>query len=193
MEAETYLSSGFGIQRAIESKPRGWTRFGIVARCWMPSRLKGIRVGPEFGTPFLAATQVYDVRPIPRKWLALERTSDSKNRFVRSGMILVTCSGSVGRPTLAYAAHEKTLISHDLIRVEALDQKNSGWIYAYLRAAETRAMAISSKYGHIIKHLETSHLEKLPIPVVDERTSSDFAQQRLEVLALRNRSYELAM
>jgi hypothetical protein len=90
MEAETYLSSGFGIRTAIEAKPLGWASFGDLARVWMPGRLKGIQVSRDNGTPFLAATQVYDVRPIPRKWLALARTYDAQSRFVNQGTILVT-------------------------------------------------------------------------------------------------------
>lgn len=193
MEAETYLSSGYGLRIALESKPAGWSRLRDLARSWQPSRLKGIRVSPDFGTPFLAATQVYDVRPIPRKWLSLDRTDDAKNRFVHSGMILVTCSGSVGRPTLAYSPHENTLISHDLLRVEANDKRDWGWIYAYLRAPQTRAMAKGAQYGHIIKHLETSHLDALPVPIVDDKTAANFNKRVARILELRNESYCLTL
>src|SRR5258707_4153522 len=168
MEGETYLSSGYGLRVSIESKPSGWKYMSRVARTWQPNRLKGIQVDRSFGTPFLAATQVFDVRPIPRKWLSLDRTQDAGNRFIRSGMIVLTCSGSVGRPTLAYSVHENVLISHDLLRVEALNHRDHGWIYAYLLAPQTRAMALAAHYGHIIKHLEVSHIDALPIPTVDD-------------------------
>lgn len=192
MEAETYLSSGFGIRAAIEAQGTGWVPFGDLASVWMPGRLKGIQVGRDVGTPFLAATQVYDVRPIPRKWLALARTDDASSRFVTPGMILVTCSGSVGRPTLAYAPHENTLISHDLLRVEAKDKRQWGWLYAYLHAPQVRAMATGAQYGHIIKHLETSHLEALPIPVVPDAIADDFKKRAGRVLTLRNQSHRLS-
>lgn len=172
MEAETYLSSGFAFRTAIESKRGGWARLATVARVWMPGRLKGIQVSRDFGTPFLAATQVFDIRPVPRKWLSLDRTEDAASRFVTPGMILVTCSGSVGRATLAYAPHERTLISHDLLRVESMDASQHGWLYAYLHAPQTRAMTVGAHYGHIIKHLETSHLEALPIPTVTKEQAS---------------------
>lgn len=90
MEAENFLASGFGIRLAIEAKAGGWSTLSTVARTWQPSRLKGIQVSQEYGTPFLAATQVFDVRPIPRKWLSLERTEDNSGRFVEAGTILVT-------------------------------------------------------------------------------------------------------
>lgn len=147
----------------------------------------------DFGTPFLAATQVYDVRPIPRKWLSLDRTEDASNRFVHSGMILVTCSGSVGRPTLAYSPHANTLISHDLLRVEAKDKRDWGWIYAYLHSTQARAMTKGAQYGHIIKHLETSHLDALPVPLIDDATSESFNRKVTQILALRDDSYRLTL
>ena len=147
MEGETYLSSGYGLRIAIESKPSGWKYMSRVARTWQPNRLKGIQVDRSFGTAFLAATQVFDVRPIPRKWLSLDRTDDAANRFLTPGVVVVTCSGSVGRPTLASSVHENILISHDLLRVEALNRRDQGWIYAYLLAPQTRAMA----HGHSLR------------------------------------------
>lgn len=193
MEAETYLSKGYGIRVAIESSGSGWVPFGKAARAWMPGRLKGIQVGGDHGTPFLAATQVYDVRPIPRKWLALARTADAQSRFVTQGTILVTCSGSVGRPTLAYAPHEDTLISHDLLRVEPIDPSQRGWIYAFLLSEQARAMNTSAQYGHIIKHLEVSHLQALPLPPVDDETADGFNRQVNRILQLRNEGYRLTL
>ena len=137
MEAENFLACGFRTWQEIQSKSSGWTRLADVARTWQPSRLKGIQVSREFGTPFLAATQVYDVRPVPRKWLSLNRTSDHKERFVAQGTILLTCSGNVGRATLAHSTIDGTLISHDLLRLEASEHDWQGWIYAYLRGSDS--------------------------------------------------------
>ena len=193
MEAETYLSSGYGIRTSIESKPAGWQPLSAIARSWQPSRLKGIQVSRNFGTPFLAATQVFDVRPVPRKWLALDKTSDAANRFIPPGTIVITCSGAVGRPTLACLPHQNILISHDLLRIEPLDAKDKGWIYAFLLAPQTRAMATSAHYGHIIKHLETSHLDALPVPCVDDATARDFSKRVAKIIELRNEGYRLTL
>lgn len=193
MEAETYLSSGRGLRLAIESRRVGWQPFVRFANVWQPSRLKGIQVNPDFGTPFLAATQLFDIRPVPRKWLAVERTSDAANRFINEGTIVVTCSGAVGRATLAHAPHERILISHDLLRVEARDAAQSGWIYAYLRSPQARAMMTSAQYGHIIKHLETSHLNALPVPIVNDERAREFKEQTAAILDLRNRAYRLTL
>lgn len=191
LEAESYLSSGFGIRAAIEARAKGWQSFGSYADVWMPGRLKGIRVDSDDGTPFLASTQVYDLRPAARKWLAVEKTPDVERRYVTSGMILVTCSGTVGRPTMAYAPHEGILISHDLLRVTPKEDRFMGWIYAFLHSPQARAMATTAQYGHIIKHLEVSHLAALPVPDVEDGTAESFQERASKILALRNQAYAL--
>ena len=189
MEAETYLRSGFGLRAALEAQPHGWSRFSQFANVWQPTRTKGILVSPEYGIPFLAATQVFDLRPIPRKWLALSRTSNAESLYVKPGMILVTRSGAVGRATIAYTPHKDTLISDDLLRVEARDAKNWGWIYAYLRSDTVREMMTTVQYGHVIKHLETSHLNALPVPELPDALLAYFNKRVSAILHLREQAY----
>jgi type I restriction enzyme, S subunit len=191
LEGETYLSGGYGIRLALEARPQGLLRLRDLARVWQPSRLKGIQVSPGFGTPFLAATQVFDLRPVPRKFLALERTDNLVERFVTPGMILVTRSGSVGRATLAHKGHENTIVSDDLLRIQPLEPGSWGWLYAYLRAPQVRAMMNSVQYGHIIKHLEVAHLGALPIPALRPALLADFEKRVKRLLAMRDEVYTL--
>ncbi len=193
MEAENFLASGFQTRIAIESKSSNWIRLIDLARTFQPSRLKGIQVSKEFGTAFLTATQVYDVRPIPRKWLSLDRTKDHAKRFVSEGTILVTCSGNVGRATLAHSTIKDMLISHDLLRIEPNDPSWLGWIYAYFRTRTVREMIKAARYGHIIKHLETQHLDTLPIVEVDAKTRKEFWLAVKDVIEKRDRAYALTL
>lgn len=191
MEAENFLASGFATRQAIHDKSDGWVRLAEVATTWQPNRLKGIQVSPEFGNPFLAATQVFDLRPIPRKWLSLDRTGDHKQRFVDSGTILLTCSGSVGRATLADDSIAGILISHDLLRIEVRKEEDRGWIYAYLRSPTVRAMMTSAQYGHIIKHLEVGHLDALPVVEIDANRKAKFSELAKSIVTSRNRAHKL--
>jgi type I restriction enzyme, S subunit len=190
-EADNYLSSGYGIRLAIENRANGWGHLSTIARTWQPSRLKGIQVSRGFGTPFLAATQVFDLRPTPRKFLSLERTDDAQNRFVQSGQILLTCSGSVGRATLAYRPFEGVFITHDLLRIDPIDKKQWGWIYAFLRSPKCRSIMVSAKYGHVIKHLEVTHLDALPIPDIGDELLPEFTKAAQAVLNKRNAAWDL--
>lgn len=188
MEAGTFLADGFSTRLKIQARHNGWLPLVDFAEAWQPNRLKGIQVSSDFGTPFLAATQVYDLRPIPRKWLSLDRTDSASRRFVKSGAILVTCSGTVGRATLARSSLQGVLISHDLLRVEPRDQSYWGWLYAYLRAPSIIALMQAAHYGHVIKHLEVSHLNAIPVVDVDETMREHFNENVALILAHRNRA-----
>lgn len=179
LEASTFLADGYGQRLSIEGRPAGWQPVAEVANVWQPSRLKGITVPGGTGTPFLAAGQVYERHPVARKWLSLDKTPDFVNRFVDQRTILLTCSGSVGRATVAHAPHAGSLITHDLLRIQPLQSELRGWTYAYMRTALFRKMALSSHYGHMIKHLEPSHVAALPI-VVPPPHEIDLFQARFE-------------
>lgn len=191
MEAASYLEPGYATRIAITSKSNGWVRLGDIAHVWQPSRLKGIQVGPEHGTPFLSATQVFEQRPTPRKWLAADRTPNAEQRLVTHGTILTTCSGNVGRTTIAHSRLTNIFISHDLLRLEACEDDWRGWIYAYLLAPSVRALLQAAQYGHVIKHLEVSHLNAAPIVEIDEESRASFETLFQEVLRLRDEAYDL--
>jgi hypothetical protein len=166
MEASAHLAQGVAARAAIEAAKYGWQRLSGIARVWQPSRLKGIVVSPAYGTPFLAATQVFDLRPASRKWLSLDQTGNASDRFVRPGTILVTRSGNVGKATIAHSPLNGVIVSDDLMRIEVTDETMWGWVYALLRARQAIEMMGAAQYGHVIKHLEVSHLNALPIPVL---------------------------
>lgn len=193
MEAENYLASGYGTRISIEAKERGWARLHTVANISQPSRLKGTVVSQDFGKPYLSATQVFDVRPFSRRFLSLGKIKEPKALEVDGGEILVTRSGSVGRATLAHSVHVGHIISDDLLRIDAIDSTWWGWVYAYLRAPTVREMMKAAQYGHIIKHLETHHLDALPILHMGPQQLNAFNTGAKSVLAKRDRAYDLML
>lgn len=191
LEAETYLATAYGLRIAMESHKTGWTRLDSIANVLQPSRLKAILVAREHGTPFLAATQVFDLRPTPRKWLALDQIGDADSRFAEEGTILVTRSGTVGRTTLAYRPHKGVLLSDDLLRVVPQNHAHWGWLYAFLRSSKCRAIMTAAQYGHMIKHLEVSHLGALPVPTIEDDAMARFNKDAAAILEKRNRAVDL--
>ena len=143
------------------------------------------------GTPFLAAGQVFEARPRPRKWLSLAKTPQAAERFVKAGTILVSCSGNVGRVTIAYRPHLNTLITHDLMRIEPRDPALGGWLYAFFRTSPFRFITTGEHYGHIIKHLEVSHLNTLPVVMVDHSAATRFRQSVQTIFSKRDEAYAL--
>jgi len=123
--------------------------------------------------------------------LSLAKTPKATDRFVESGTILVSRSGNVGRVTIAHRPHLKRLITDDLLRVEPQEARLSGWLYAFLRTSSFRLMATGERYGHLIKHLETSHLNALPVVMADESVIARFETDVKRIFAWRDASHTL--
>ncbi len=193
MEAENFLARGYGTRVALESKPECWAKLEQFSRIWQPTRLKGTLVSPDDGRPYLSATQVFDVRPASRRFLSVDKISDPAALEVKGGQILMTRSGTVGRATIATNAHSGHIISDDLLRVNAKEASWWGWIYAYLRAPTARAMMKAAQYGHIIKHLETHHLEALPIIKLQQALREPFNDRVAAILSARDRAHRLVL
>lgn len=191
LEAENYLSSGFGLSVAIRAKTAGWSPLKQWAVVSQPSRLKGTLVSPEYGQPYLAATQVFDFRPAPRKWLAIEKIARPEELSVAPGTILVTRSGSVGRAVFAHRPHQQVIISDDLLRLCSRLEGDAGWLYAYLRTSSARALMTASQYGHIIKHLEVSHLNALPVVKASQAVRVQFNRRVRHIYQMRDAAHTL--
>ncbi len=192
LEAETYLSAGFQVRHVIQGAALQVSPLGILAKVWQPSRLKGIRVSAEHGVPFIAATQAFDVWPTPRKWLSSKKTPHLAARYVEPDWILVTCSGTVGDAIITYSAHAGLVISHDLLRIEIGEPRLRSYVYAFLRTWFGRAMMRSSHYGNVIKHLEVTHLQQIPVPVLDWLLD-EMHEQIVSVFVARDKAYRLDM
>jgi hypothetical protein len=190
MEAESYLTDGYGVRLAIEAKS-GWVRFSEFARASAPPRIKQILVSPDYGVPYLNTSQVFDIRPKPRKWLSMDRTVKAEARLVTSGTILVMASATVGRAIVATKSHENTIISHHFMRIDPIDPKLAGWVYAYLRSPQARAMMSSSQYASVIRHIEPHHLAMLPVPVVSSKVAETFAARVAEIVESRNNAADM--
>lgn len=190
LEAETYLTGGHGLRVIIEgSLP--FRRLSELADVWQPPRLKGTLVGPTSGLPFFTATQVFDIRPVVRKWVAPSKTPHLERRMMEPGWILVTCSGSVGDTIVSYEPHLQAVVSHDLLRVQARSPDDTGRLYAFLRSKYGRTILRSSKYGSIVKHLEPEHLFDVPVPDISDELSTSIRQRIGNVFSLREKAFRL--
>ena len=191
MEAESYLTDGYGVRLAIEAKPTGWLRFDRFASASAPPRIKQVLVPPDNGVPYLNTSQVFDLRPKPRKWLAMGRTKSAEARLIKEGTILVMASATVGRAIVATKAHENAIISHHFMRVRPLDARFAGWVYAYLRSPQGQAMMRGSQYASVIRHIEPHHLATLPVPDVSQEIAQTFNEKIAEIVACRNNAARL--
>ena len=185
LEARSYLTDGFGQRQLIEGHRSGWLPMRDVANVWQPSRLKGIVVPTGMGLPFLSAGQVFESSPVVRKWLSPSHVKDAAERAVTADMILMSCSGRVGRITAVYPHHERITVTHDLLRIVPKTDLDRGWLYAYMRTEVFQAVAQSAQYGHMIKHLEPEHVQDMPVVMPAPSVRAEIGGLALRAIELR--------
>lgn len=193
LASRNFLSTGYGTRLAVEARPAGWCRFEDLAEVVQVPRTKGIIVEHEHGTPFLIASQMFDRRPIVRKWLAAGKIEHGSRLFAPQGTIITRRSADVGRSTITCKYHEGHLISDHFFRIEPRQERDKGWLYAFVRSPQGRAMMTGSQYGHIIQHIEFGHVRQLPVPTVDDATAADFGSRVQRIVDLRNECYRLTL
>jgi len=191
LEGERYLLGGYALRRQVKSVP--CATLLELADVWQPGRLKGITVSSEHGVPYFTATQVFDIRPNTRKWLAPSHVNNIEKLYVEPGWILVTRSGTVGDAIISYAPHVGVIISDDLLRVQVRNPAHLGYTYGFLRSQFARSMVLSDKYGSIVKHLEPEHLQELPVPLVGDDVYEPLTERVKTVYTLRDEAFHITV
>ncbi len=134
--------------------------------------------------PIFQPSQISEVKPEPSAYLSSLTKTDIDALRVHRGQILVTCSGTLGICSYVLETLDSKIFSHDLIRVQAKKESDSGYIYAFLRTKIGKILFQTNEYGAVVSHIEPEHLESIPIP-----NPPDLMKRRIHDLVVR--SYDL--
>lgn len=155
-----------------------------------PNRFKRVyATSKEAGTPFLTASAALHFRPISDKLLA-KSSSNYDECIIDKGTLLLTRSGTVGRPTIVTEYLSKFALSDDLIRVKTAKMK-TGYLYAYLLSWVGQTLITKDQYGSAIKHLEPHHIGNIPVPLIDDDDQKAIHDKVIKAFNLRDEANTL--
>jgi type I restriction enzyme S subunit len=83
------------------------------------------------------------------------------------------------------------IFSHDLIRITAKEESDTGYIYAFLKTKIGNTLINTNNYGAVVQHIEPKHLESIIIPDPDIETKKKINSLILESFELRDQSNDL--
>jgi type I restriction enzyme, S subunit len=139
------------------------------------------------GWAYLSASETLDFRPDSERYIAKDHAPKlAKLHFAKTGWILVSSSGTVGRMTIATDRLTQYFLTHDLIRVIPKETHFSGYIYAFLSSKIGQALISKDQYGSAVKHLEPHHIAKIPVPLLPEKTQIETHTEIMKAFALRD-------
>ena len=94
-------------------------------------------------------------------------------------MILVTCSGTIGKIAMVPKHWDKWAMTHDIIRFVPVETI-SGYAFIWLQSEYAAKLINSFAYGSVVRHIEKEHINRLPIPLLKNHE----VQKKINDLAL---------
>lgn len=146
---------------------------------------------PKGGIPLLSSKQLFQIDPIEVKGLAKgAHLKDMKEIALQDGMVLVTCSGTIGRVQIVPAYMEGWAANQHAIRLIAATTRNAGYLYAWLSSNYGSNLIKRNSYGSVILELDKEMLSSIPIPLPGAVIENEIGDLVLKANQLRTQAWE---
>lgn len=160
------------------------------ANAYHRGRFKRIYIDKK-GIPIFQPSQILEIYPKPYKFISEFTDTDINALKVKKGQILLSCSGTIGKVSIVTAKLNEQVFSHDLIRINSINENEIGYIYTYLLSDIGNTILVTNNYGAVIKHIEPEHLENVPIPNPSKEIKEKIHNLIMTSFDLRDQANEL--
>ena len=166
LDAGYYNTTTMQALRAMESSGLRMQRLGeVTENIFIPPRFKRVYVDQAHGVPFLQGSHLVHFRPADLKYLSRSAHKNLDRWIIKSGWVLVTCSGTIGRVAIALQQWDGWAASQHILRIVPKDDRvPAGYIYAWLRSPFGQAQ-FNGIYGAVIDEVTADHVKDILIPV----------------------------
>lgn len=141
--------------------------------------------------PIYQPSSIVDIKPTPDGYISKKTNVNIDSLRVHKGQILLTCSGTIGKTSLVSQTLDNAIFSHDLLRIDCKNPVDIGYIYTYLKSKIGSQILITNKYGAVITHIESEHLNTVPIPNAPDGIKSRINDLIMRSYALRDESNKM--
>lgn len=138
--------------------------------------------------PIYQPSSIVDIKPTPDGYISKKTKVNIDSLRVHKGQILLTCSGTIGKISLVSKTLDNAIFSHDLLRIDCKNPVDIGYIYTYLKSKIGSQILVTNKYGAVITHIESEHLDTVPIPDAPESVKAKINNLIMQSYALRDDS-----
>ena len=166
----------------------------VTESIFIPPRFKRVYVDQAHGVPFLQGTHIAHFRPTDLKYLSRSAHKNLERWIIRSGWVLVTCSGTIGRVAISLQQWDGWAASQHILRVVPQDDGPcpAGYIYAWLTSPLGQAQ-FNGIYGAVVDELTADHVENIliPVPETEEQREIVSSINKLALEAIATKEYAL--
>ncbi|MFG0328774.1 MAG: restriction endonuclease subunit S [Phycisphaerales bacterium] len=164
----------------------------ISKRVILPGRFARIYVQEGQGVPFFGGKQIHQLDPTDRKFLSL-KIHGSRIReqlALEENMILITCSGTIGKVALTPKHWKGIAASQHIIRVVPADPGIAGYLYVLLATDYGRELITRFSYGSAVGEIDAHHIAQVAVPLLkNQSVQAEINRLALKANAKRTEAY----
>ncbi len=185
------------IMRRLKQAPAEIATIGdnrISNRVILPGRFARIYVQEGQGVPFFGGKQLFELDPSNIKYLSLvhHRERIKEQLTLEENMVMITCSGTIGKVVLVPKHWEGWTANQHIIRVEPANTDIAGYLYVFLASDYGRELITRFTYGSVVDEINDSHVSQIPVPLLNDTVvQAKINRLALEANAKRTEAYHL--
>lgn len=164
----------------------------LSRRVVLPGRFARVYVQEGQGIPFFGGRQILELDPAKKKYLSLAHHAKriKEQLTLEQNMILVTCSGTIGKVALVPKHWEGWTASQHMIRIVPASTDIAGYLYVFLATDYGRELITRSSYGAVVPEIDRQHVGQVTIPLLkDEGIQKEINRLALEASMKRTEAY----
>ena len=160
----------------------------------LPGRFKRVYVEEGDGVPFIGGKQIFELDPNNKKYLSPMR---HENRIkgeltLRENMILITCSGTIGKVTIVPKHWDGWTANQHIIRVVPPNDEIAGYLHAWLSSDYAYPLITRYTHGAVIDEINDRQVSEIVVPLLrDENVQREINDGVLEANRKRTEAYNL--
>ncbi|MFM9912628.1 MAG: restriction endonuclease subunit S [Methylophilaceae bacterium] len=138
----------------------------------LPGRFKRVYVDEKQGIPFIGGKEILELDPRGEKYLSLKhhgaRIADQL--ILHENMILITCSGTIGKVNIVPKHWEGWAGSQHMLRAVPANLEWAGYLYAWLSSEWALPLIRRHTYGAVVFEIDQYQLAEVPVPLLQDIT-----------------------
>ena len=197
LDGSYYVPIVKAIEQHIAKTAREVVKVGDSRICQsviLPGRFKRVYVEKGSGVPFIGGKQIFELDPNNKKYLSLTQHGDriTNELTLRENMILVTCSGTIGKVAIVPKHWEGWTANQHIIRVVPPNNEIAGYLHAWLSSDYAYPLITRYIHGAVIDEINDVQVSEILVPLLhDENIQKEINDTVLEANRKRTEAYNL--
>jgi type I restriction enzyme S subunit len=186
LDASYHVPIVDSIIRCLKKEAAEITNIGdpcISKRIILPGRFARVYVEEGQGVPFFGGKQIYELDPTNKKYLSFvhhgKRIKDQLT--LEENMVLITCSGTIGKVALVAKHWEGWTANQHIIRVVPATADIAGYLYVFLSTEYGCELITHFTYGSVVDEINDHHVCQVLFPLLKDSS----IQTEINCLALK--------